>query len=120
MEALIALFILSFALLGLAGVQLKSMQSSNASFKLSIANLAVKDIYALVKKENINANNEECLLPSDVSSQWSSQWSEIVPDLSLDIDLIDDENYCHYNIEANWVDNRFEGNRRYLEYSFII
>ena len=51
MEALIALFILSFTLLGLAGVQLKSMQSSNASFKLSIANLAVKDIYALVKRE---------------------------------------------------------------------
>ena len=59
-------------------------------------------------------------MPSDVGSQWSTQWSEIVPDLSLDIDLVDDENHCHYNIEGNWVDNRFEGNRRYLEYSFII
>lgn len=43
LETLIALLVLSFGLLGLAGLQLKTLQSSHSSYQRGLANIIAAD-----------------------------------------------------------------------------
>lgn len=101
-EALVAMLILSVGLLGVAALQVKSMQYSHASFQRSVAVLqandlveriwagicALPDALPAIREDWVDAN--EAVLPN-----WSGT---VVPDLS--------EMPARYEITITWNDER--------------
>jgi prepilin-type N-terminal cleavage/methylation domain-containing protein len=120
-EAMISLFILSFALLGLAATQINSMQSTNSSYKLTIANIASKDAFSLMQRE-FKENGIACSqLPSVIESDWLNRWRGVIPNISGAISentSVSDD--CLIVVEMEWNDPRMEGGIRYMDYRFII
>lgn len=120
-EAMISLFILSFGLLGLAATQINSMQSTNSSYKLTIANIASKDAFSLMQREFKEENTNCGQLPSVIESDWLQRWRDVIPNIDGAItentSVIDN---CLIIIEMQWNDPRMEGGIRYMDYSFII
>lgn len=120
-EAMISLFILSFGLLGLAATQMSSMQSTNSSYKLTIANIASKDAFSLMQREFKESETNCSQLSSAIESEWLERWRGVVPD----IDGVINENTsvlndCLIVIKMQWNDLRMEGGIRYMDYSLII
>lgn len=108
-EALIALLVLSIGLLGVAGMQLKALQSAHAGYQRSIASLAAQDaqerLWAELKK---NASGSYvCPSESVVNgSNWQAAWKAFLPGLS-ESPVGEPSLECVYNIKIKWGDARF-------------
>ncbi|WP_355661988.1 type IV pilus modification protein PilV [Halomonas salifodinae] len=108
LEALIAILVLSFGLLGVAAMQLKAMQSAHLSYHRSIATLAAQDAVERLWAA-IDTAAGECPDPSvSIESDWIDHWDEKLPgmELSSEINL---SSVCQYAIAVSWGDNRFGG-----------
>lgn len=120
LEALIALVVLSVGLLGVAALQLKSVQSSHLSYNRSIATLAAQDAVERLWAEFGNPVTEgsdsgDCPLPTTVSTEWRDNWSSLLPLLpegnaegeQVSIEGSVDSDPCKYAITVAWSDERF-------------
>lgn len=122
-EALVALLVLSVGLLGVAGMQLKALQSSHVSFQRTIASLAAQDAVERLWVEmgvygrqcpnpesdyfQIKDEDDVLLNPLVHITQWEVDWGV---HLSLrDIKLLGFEvgGDCKYTILVGWEDDRF-------------
>lgn len=94
-EVLIAVLILAIGLLGVAGVQVVSMQNtSNANLRTQAT------IYAQDMAERIRANGNATLEESVVEEWEARLQAELGPDASVDID----QNGDVIEIQLQWVE----------------
>lgn len=110
LEVLVALLVLSFGFLGIAAMQLKSMQAVHVSYQRSIATLAAQDAGERLWAEL--ASNPPVCPTSDTADDWSvawyAEWSQHLPGLVHDAGTMAKSD-CTYTITVEWVDDRFTG-----------
>lgn len=112
LETLIALLILSFGLLGLAGLQLKTLQSSHASYQRSLANIIAADA---VERLWANMGAAAPLTPAQVQAQWLQHWATTtnnrltLPGLNGVI-TPPAAGATQYSVTVTWTENRFGNN----------
>lgn len=109
-EALVALVVLSIGLLGVAAMELKSLQGAHMAYQRSIATLAAQDaqerLWAELKSDG---NKLEC--PDwKGDSDWKTQWKEYLPGFSNGSGVEQpDSDVCAFKITVSWDDKRLEG-----------
>lgn len=106
-EALVALLVLSFGVLALTAIQMKSMQSSHAAYQRSMATIAAQD---LVERLWVEMADNPPLCPNGagltaVVDAWHLEWNPDLP--SLDKAGAVARTGCDYVITVNWLDERF-------------
>ncbi|MBF8224212.1 type IV pilus modification protein PilV [Halomonas sp. 328] len=117
LEALIAVLVLSFGLLGVAAMQLKAMQSAHLSYHRSIATLAAQDAVERLWAA-IDTTEGECPDPDDPSPSdptvsieldWIDHWSDKLLGMEDSGSGISSSPDCQYTITLSWSDGRFSG-----------
>lgn len=110
-EALVALFVLSIGLLGVAAMQLKSLQGAHAAYQRSIASLAAQDAQERLWARMAQVGDLECPSWSDAGDDWHGNWSLYLP--GLDQDAVDPSGSatsgsdCEFVISVSWAEDRF-------------
>lgn len=104
-EALIALVVLSVGLLGVASLQLSSLQSTHYSYQATVANLAAKDVRERLWAYFVNFG--ECpdldLNPEAIDvTNWEER--NDVTDMLVGLVGVSD---CEYSIAVSWESPRF-------------
>lgn len=114
-EALIALLILSFGLLGTAAMQLKAMQGVHVSYQRSLATLMASDANERLWAE-LGEGDGTCPSRGRVQDQWLVNWSQALPGAATS--SITQRDDCEYLITVTWDDDRFapEGDISTLTY----
>lgn len=112
-EALVALLVLSFGLLGAAAMQLKTMQSAHFSYQRSIATLAAQDAVERLWVQ-MGEFPPACPEPSTVTADWHDAWSVSLPGMKTKSSLT--RVGCEYNISIEWDDERFGSENTSLLY----
>ncbi|GKW49373.1 type IV pilus modification protein PilV [Halomonas sp. NCCP-2165] len=106
LEALIAVLVLSFGLLGVAAMQLKAMQSSHLSYHRSIATLAAQDAVERLWIE-LGSASSFCPAPSSVKDGWVNHWAGKLPNMNVSSDIVNNGSSCEYQVIVSWQDDRF-------------
>jgi len=103
-EALVALLILAIGLLGVAGMQLKALQSAHMGYQRTIATLAAQDLQERLWQAL--ADTGAC--PSgDLSLvEWQSQWGAWLPQLDASEKTLQETSTCTYTITVSWREAR--------------
>ncbi|GAB2778362.1 hypothetical protein GCM10027040_00740 [Halomonas shantousis] len=119
-EALVALLVLSVGLLGIAGMQLKALQSAHAGYQRSIASLAAQDAVELLWSK-VDFSKDICPEASIITDGkiWVNTWEKFLPGLNpnpIPNPPASDES-CIYTIEVKWDEGRFgEGESTSFKY----
>lgn len=101
-EALVAMLILSIGLLGVAAVQVKSIQYSHASYQRSVAVVQANDLV-----ERLWAGI--CALPgslTDIESDWIAAHQNSLPNWDGEVELDGSDAPPLYTIRITWDDER--------------
>lgn len=129
-EVLVALVILAVGLLGLAVLQMKSLQGAHVAYQRTVASLAAQDarerVWYELTKRIANDSEEACPADDDladitaVGSEWHDRWGTYLP--ALAIDAIEPQPDCSFEITIDWTDDRFqeEGDISRLSYQFTL
>ncbi|MFC3284188.1 type IV pilus modification protein PilV [Litchfieldella rifensis] len=114
-EALIALLVLSFGLLGVAAMQLKAMQGAHVSYQRSLATVIASDANERLWAA-LGIGSGTCPSDSSVQAQWLDHWDDALP--SVGASSIVAQASCEYTITVTWDDERFsaEGDISTLTY----
>nr|WP_282103441.1 prepilin-type N-terminal cleavage/methylation domain-containing protein [Halomonas getboli] len=109
-EALVALLVLSISLLGLAGMQLKGLQSGHVAYQRAVADLAAQDAGERLWEWLGRQNGLAC--PSDgqldaLQQQWIDNWADDLPDFSGSRLSWEDQAACSIDVTVSWSDARF-------------
>ncbi len=125
-EALIALLVLSIGLLGVAGMQLKSLQSAHIGYQRSVATLAAVDAQERAWKYMAESDKRYCPgqdsedagALSSIQSAWKADWltgtGVVLRDAGSVWKALDD---CEYEAVVKWEESRAEGDGNFT-YSF--
>lgn len=113
-EALIALLVLSFGLLGVAAMQLKAMQGAHVAYQRSLATVIASDANERLWAE-LGESNGNCPDAGPVQTEWRSVWGDTMPGMN---GSTISRNGCEYTITVTWDDERFsaEGDSSTLAY----
>ncbi|MGM0784541.1 MAG: type IV pilus modification protein PilV [Pseudomonadota bacterium] len=101
-EALVALLVLSIGLLGVAAMQLKSLQSAHAGYQRATASLAAQDAVELLWSR-FDAANGQCEELEDEAG-WQARWQAVIP--GLDGSVTPNGNECVFDVVLSWDDSR--------------
>lgn len=109
-EALVALLVLSFGLLGVAAMQLKAMQSAHVSYQRSVATLAAQDaverLWVALGESGGECPSASAINGIDDLEDWGVVWSLNLSELGVDPVVAND---CEYTVSVAWEDARFAG-----------
>lgn len=107
-EALIALLILSIGLLGVAGMQLKALQSAHIAYQRSLASAIAID--AQERLWSKLEPGESCPPVSDVITAWKKAWFTNGGDgretLPVGEESSIEEDSCDYTVVIDWDEER--------------
>jgi len=109
LETLIALLVLSFGLLGLAGLQLKTLQSSHVSYQRGLANIIAADA---VERLWANMGAAAPRTAAQIQAQWLQHWTNTtnnrltLPGLAGVI-TPPAAGGTQYSVTVTWTENRF-------------
>lgn len=114
-EALVALVVLAIGLLGIAGVQLKGLQSADLAVQRGIANIAAQDARERLWAVLASDTGAHCPEAAAVNhSDWHQRWQPLLPELAIDpVESLGD---CRFHIEVRWKDPRIAGDLTRLDY----
>lgn len=119
LEVLITMVIVSFGLLGVAGLQLKSLQHAHASYQRSLATVQANDLV-----ERLWASI--CALPGGrdtVRDEWIETWKDDarLPDWAGALDYDASGSPPLYTITISWTDERIDmsGDGRDADQHFV-
>ncbi|MEC9484080.1 MAG: type IV pilus modification protein PilV [Halomonas sp.] len=106
-EALVALLVLSLGLLGVAAMQIKTMQSTHLSYQRSLATLIASDAN---ERLWVALGDEKGICPSvaSVETDWLAQWQAALPGMENNSAIVKQDN-CDYLITVSWDEERFAG-----------
>lgn len=102
-EVLVAVLILAIGLLGVAGVQLLSMQQTSNANKRSVATLYAQDL-----AERMRANGDSNLNASDLSTIETNMKKSLGPGSEVDVAI--NGSFAEIEIKWNERDSFAEGN----------
>lgn len=134
-EALIALLVLSIGLLGVAAMQLKSLQGAHAAYQRSIATLAAQDaqerLWAQLALDKANNTGKNCPDWSDArqigkaddeeeSDVWVAAWSGYLPGFADGSRVDPKPSNCEFTITISWDETRFSGEGDDPEFTYRI
>ncbi len=115
-EVLIALFVLSTGLLSLAGLQIKSIQTSQQAYLLTQATLQAHDMAERIKSnpafnyKNTSSvsNKPDCFsracLPKEIAQYDIYEWQQNIALLLPDgVGAIQENGLNNFTIEVNWL-----------------
>lgn len=117
-EALVALLVLSIGLLGVAAMQLKSLQGAHAAYQRSIASLAAQDAQERLWAQ-LSANNASCPTTAEVDAiqnAWHAEWGGYLPGFS-DESTVAERPECEFDIDVVWGEERFGESQESFSYS---
>lgn len=111
LEVLVSVLILSFGLLGMAGLQLKSLQNSHSAYQRTLATVIAMDA-----GERLWANSASTapLTTAELAQQWQEHWQSAedgrltLPGLAATI-TAPAVGETTYIIHINWDESRFSG-----------
>lgn len=111
LEVLISVLILSFGLLGMAGLQLKSLQSGHSAYQRTLATVIAMDA-----GERLWANSASLdpLTTEELQIQWQTDWQNgddgrlTLPGLTASI-VAPGAGETTFVITINWDESRFSG-----------
>ncbi|MBF7054290.1 type IV pilus modification protein PilV [Halomonas sp. KAO] len=112
-EALVALLVLSIGMLGVAAMQLKSLQGAHAAYQRSIASLAAQDAQERLWAAMANAGDMKCpswSVAKDLGGKsWHDSWKGYLPELvKAAVSPAGTPNAgCEFYISVEWSDKRF-------------
>ncbi|WP_416138246.1 type IV pilus modification protein PilV [Halomonas sp. HK25] len=105
LEVLVAVLVLSFGLLGLAGMQLKGLQSAHLSYQRTLATSAAQDAVERLWVK-LWKTPDSCPDPVDVTTEWHDAWKGVL--VGMDTAGSDiTASGCEYLISVLWQDERF-------------
>ncbi|MBZ9566588.1 type IV pilus modification protein PilV [Modicisalibacter tunisiensis] len=122
-EALVALLILAIGLLGVAGMQLKALQSTHMGYQRTIATLAAQDLQERLWRGL--ADDSACPDPSStdwkaqMKDKWAPEWGQWLPGIGENPVSLGGGN-CVYDISVSWDEGRAtpdESNRQAFDYT---
>lgn len=107
-EALVALLVLAIGMLGVAAMQLKSLQGAHIAYQRSIASLAAQDA-----QERLWANMKTLECPDNAvvngeGEPWHAQWSSFLPGLGFN-PVSQPSADCEFTISVAWDEERLDG-----------
>ena len=115
-EALVSLLVLSLGLLGVAGMQLKALQSAHAGYQRSVATLAAQDAQERLWAQ-LASSFPACPDPDTVNIEdWRANWESVLP--SLATLTYKDKGECTFTVAVIWGEGRFGGETEMFEYTF--
>ncbi|XKE47194.1 type IV pilus modification protein PilV [Halomonas organivorans] len=121
-EVLVALLLLSLGVLGLARLQLESLQGTHAAYQRSIASLAAQDAQERLWRafaQRVDADpavSDTCPMQPDVLSAlneddgvWQERWDTYLPGLEAEHVHHDPDadTPCTFAITVRWQESRF-------------
>lgn len=124
LEVLIAIFVLSFGVLGLMALQLNALQSAAFSYQSSLSNLAAKSVkeamwhsLLVVQEDGDGDDYVACISVEGSDARMSgiesvmTDWGFKIPgkspgDPGVHIEL-EETNDCEYKVSVLWFNNRF-------------
>lgn len=107
-EALVAVLVLSFGLLGVAAMQLKAMQGGHVAYQRSLATLIAMDANERLWAA-LGAANGTCPDSSSVQGEWLTHWdtASALPTITNSTIANPGADACEYLITVTWSDERF-------------
>lgn len=109
LEALVAVLVLSVGLLGVAGLQLKALQSSHVAYQRSISTVAAQDAVERLWVE-LGVHSGQCPSNDDNLNginEWGEAWGVYFNTLNVSpVDYTSSAD-CEYKVTVGWDDNRF-------------
>lgn len=111
-EALVAILVLSFGLLGVAAMQVKALQSAHMGFQRSLASLIATDAqerawaYLAEMGACPTANQVESGWGADPQS-WLTYWQETSGLVLQNDSGVDDNGNCAFLVSLTWQEERF-------------
>jgi len=109
-EALVALLILAIGLLGVAGMQLKALQSTHMGYQRTIATLAAQDLQERLWQGL--ADDSACPDPStadwedQMKNEWAPEWGQWLPGIGENPVSPRENDDCVYDISVSWDEGR--------------
>ncbi|MFG6158387.1 type IV pilus modification protein PilV [Halomonas sp. 1390] len=118
-EVLVALLVLSLGVLGMAGLQLKSLQGAQVAKQRSQATLAAEDfgerLWFWVGQQSGLACPDDAAIDERYRA-WLDDWTRELPDLANRSGWSwADKAACNISLEVRWQDERFVTVRRNAE-----
>ncbi|WP_306522750.1 type IV pilus modification protein PilV [Rheinheimera sp.] len=120
LEVLIAMLILAFGALGLAGLQMKTLQSSHSAYQRGLANIIAADT---VERLWANAAAAAPLTVPQIQAQVQQRWSltndnnVTLPGLVATI-VEPAAGDTLYTVQITWDETRFDDDNTSFSYSF--
>lgn len=120
LEVLIAMLILAFGALGLAGLQMKTLQSSHSAYQRGLANIIAADT---VERLWANSAAAAPLTVPQVQAQVQQRWSMTnnnnvtLPGLVTTI-VEPAAGDTLYTVQITWDETRFDDDNTSFSYSF--
>ena len=113
LEVLVALVVLSVALLGLAGLQLKSLQGAHVAYQRSLGTLAARDagerLWEWQANQRIAGAPFACpdgTVLASLEGDWRQDWEPVLPGFEQSV-LQEMSGSCRFAVTARWHDDRF-------------
>lgn len=105
-EALVALAVLSFGLLGVAAMQLKALQSAHAGYQRSVASLAAQDAQERLWAALASSYPDCPEVSAFDAGVWQDSWSALLPELTGN-PVSETGGDCTFSIDVSWSESRF-------------
>lgn len=123
LETLVALFILTFGLLGLSALQMKTLQVSHSAYQRSVANIIANDA---VERLWANLALATPANSAEIQQHWLEHWRKTdnnrlsLPGFNGTITAPASPNGA-YTVSVIWTENRFGGaGQTRFDYNFML
>lgn len=120
LEVLITLVLLAFGLLGLAALQMKTLQSSHSAYQRGVANIVAADT---VERMWANVAAAAPLPTAQIRQLALQRWTQTANNQvtlpGIDITIIEPAaGDTLYTVQVSWDETRFDDNQTTFSYSF--
>ncbi|MDL0434070.1 type IV pilus modification protein PilV [Marinobacter sp. TBZ242] len=105
-EALVALVILSFGLLGVAAMQLKALQSAHMGYQRAVVSLAAIDAQERAWAIMAQDSKKKCPIDTGLNG-WKAHWNILLPIASHGSTQVQEVDACEYAVTIGWAEERF-------------
>ena len=103
LEVLIAVLIIGFGLLGMAALQLKTVQNSHSAYQRTVASIIAMDA---TERLWINLADSPAKTSTTIETEWRQVWANALPAAATP-SSIESIGAGKWRVSVRWQDNRF-------------
>ena len=105
LEVLIAVLVIAIGLLGMAALQLKTVQNSHSAFQRTLASIVAMDA---AERLWINLGDTPAKTAATIQSEWLTNWTGVLP-AAATASSIENVASGKWRISVRWQENRIAG-----------